>query len=125
MLTRNRWVLLEHLGAPDDSQGRHFDLLLEDFSFCRAWRLNCLPIVNGPYVHISPLPSHGLDWLSTKGREVSGNRGWARPIQKGIFLGSLPTAFEEFFSLELQNTKKAWILELSGNKCFFRSKDYV
>ena len=45
-----RWVLLRHTGAPDDSKGIHFDLLLEDKGFCRTWRLSDIPSLDGPYV---------------------------------------------------------------------------
>ena len=86
-----RWVLLRHTLAPDDVAGFHFDFLLEDKEFCRTWRLSDIPLLNGPYVESLYIPPHNLYWLDIKEKVVSGNRGVATRIKKGIFLESLPS----------------------------------
>ncbi len=86
-----RWVLLRHTGAPDDFKAFHFDLLLEDKEFCRTWRLSDIPLVNGPSVDSVYIAPHKLDWLDIKEKVVSGNRGVATRIKKGIFFNSLPS----------------------------------
>ena len=48
MINQHRWVLLEHLGAPNDPKGRHFDLLVEDLEDCRTWQLEKFPVLNEP-----------------------------------------------------------------------------
>ena len=53
MDTFKRWVLLEHVGDPNDPEGRHFDLLLEDRSECRSWQLRQIPILDGLNLHFS------------------------------------------------------------------------
>ena len=86
-----RWVLLRHIGSPDDINGIHFDLLLEDKEFCRTWRLSDVPILDGPYVDSVQIAPHDLEWLDIEEKVVSGNRGVATRIKKGVFLESLPS----------------------------------
>ena len=81
-----RWVLLRHTGAPDDLKGIHYDLLLEDKAFCRTWRLSDIPLLDGPYVDSICIAPHKLDWLDIEEKIVSGNRGVAKRIKKGVFL---------------------------------------
>ncbi len=97
-----RWVLLRHKDAPDDSRGIHFDLLLEDKEFCRTWRLSDIPLVDGPYVDSVHIAPHNLEWLDIKNKVVSGNRGVATRIKKGIFLKSLPSIRKNFINLSLR-----------------------
>lgn len=80
-----RFVLLEHIGHPDDPAGRHFDLLLEEATTCRTWRLAEIPIVSGSAVAASPLPEHRLIWLDRLEGEVSGGRGVARRVDAGQY----------------------------------------
>ena len=80
--------MLKHIGAPDDERGIHFDLLLEDQGFCRTWRLNDIPLLDGPYVDSVHIAPHNLEWLDIKEKVVSGNRGVAIRIKQGIFLRS-------------------------------------
>ncbi len=97
-----RWVLLRHSGAPDDARGIHFDLLLEDKEFCRTWRLNDIPLLDGPYVESVNIASHKLEWLDIEEKVVSGNRGVATRIKKGIFFNSLPTIEKTFINLSIK-----------------------
>jgi hypothetical protein len=78
-----RFAVLEHLGAPDDPAGRHFDLLLEAAAACRTWRLLSLPTPGGDAVAAVELPPHRLVWLDRLEGEVSGNRGFARRVDAG------------------------------------------
>ena len=106
MITANpnrpyRWVLLRHTGAPDDLRGIHFDFLLEDKEFCRTWRLSDIPLLDGPYVDSVYIAPHTLDWLNIKEKVVSGNRGVATRIKKGIFFKSLPSIQKSSINLEI------------------------
>ena len=87
----HRWVLLKHIGAPDDIKGIHFDLLLEDKDFCRTWRLTKLPQLDGPYVDAILIKPHKLEWLNIEEKVLSGNRGVATRIKNGIFFKALPS----------------------------------
>ena len=92
---------MRHIGAPDDLKGVHFDLLLEDKEFCRTWRLSDIPLLDGPYVDSVYIAPHNLDWLEIEEKVVSGNRGVAARIKKGIFWESLPSNEKKFINLSL------------------------
>ena len=97
-----RWVLLRHTDAPGDLRGIHFDLLLEDYQSCRTWRLSDIPLLDGPYVSSLLIAPHNLDWLDTKEKVVSGNRGIATRIKQGTFLKSLPPIQISSINLSLE-----------------------
>lgn len=78
-----RWILLEHVGAPDDPAGRHFDLLVEAGESCRTWRLAGIPRAGGPPVTAVALAPHRLAWLDHVAGAVSGGRGFARRVDGG------------------------------------------
>ena len=80
-----RFALLEHVGAPDDPAGRHFDLLLEAGAACRTWRLMVVPQQGGDAVAAIELPPHRLVWLDRLAGEVSGGRGFARRVDAGDY----------------------------------------
>ena len=80
-----RFVLLEHTGHPDDPNGRHFVLLLEEANACRTWRLAEIPLIDGLPVAVTPLAAHRLVWLERLEGEVSGGRGFARRIDVGTY----------------------------------------
>jgi len=80
-----RFAVLEHVGAPDDPTGRHFDLLLEAGAACRTWRLMMLPTKTGDAVAAIELPPHRLVWLERLEGEVSGGRGFARRVDAGSY----------------------------------------
>lgn len=98
----HRYVLLEHLGAPDDPRGCHLDLLLEDGDACRSWRLEAIPRLDGPGLIATPLPPHRLVWLERAAAAVSGGRGWARRVVGGRYRGHLPPSADQPFTLELE-----------------------
>ncbi len=117
MNKRSRWVLLEHVGAPDDLVGRHFDLLLEDGLTCRSWRLEKMPLLDGPAQKATALPPHNLDWLETPGRKVSGNRGWAKPLKAGFFRGDLSASRQDPIQVELHGNSFEACLEIHEKLC--------
>lgn len=78
-----RWILLEHLHAPDDPAGRHFDLLVEAGESCRTWRLAEIPRAGGPAVPAVAIAPHRLAWLDHVAGAVSGGRGFARRVDGG------------------------------------------
>ena len=119
-----RWVLLRHNGAPDDPRGFHFDLLLEDKQFCRAWRLSDIPLLNGPYVDSVYIAPHHLDWLNIKEKVVSGNRGFATRIKKGIFLKSLPLVEKSSINLSLswEDVESNLLIDENGCRVFSQQK---
>ena len=117
-----RWVLLRHIGAPDDSRGIHYDLLLEDKKFCRTWRLSDIPLLDGPYVDSVNIDPHKLDWLDIQEKIVSGDRGVATRIKKGIFMKSLPNIENTSIQLSLTWDDVDCDLVIHENYCGIFSK---
>ena len=121
MPQRNRWVLLEHKGDPNDQNNLHFDLLLEDGTSCRSWRLTSIPMLNGPVVTATKGPLHKLEWLNKKESTVSGGRGMARRILAGSFLGPLPLKEADPVKIFLYKGDLKGILKIENRSCALRS----
>ena len=119
-----RWVLLRHTDAPDDLRGVHFDLLLEDKECCRTWRLSDIPLLNGPYVDSVYIAPHNLDWLDIKEKVVSGDRGVATRIKKGIFFQSLPGIEKSSIRISLKWEDLYSDLVINEKGCRILSKKY-
>jgi len=80
-----RFIVLENRDAPDDPQGLHFDLLLEEGQACRTWRLSALPMPDGQSVGAVEIAPHRLSWLTHVSGAVSGGRGEATRVATGTF----------------------------------------
>ncbi len=117
-----RWVLLKHIGSPDDINGIHFDLLLEDKEFCRTWRLSDIPLLDGPYVDSIHIAPHNLYWLDIEEKVVSGNRGVAKRIKQGFFMQSFPSVETSSIKLSLMWDKLEVDLLIDENGCRIFSK---
>ncbi len=117
-----RWALFRHTGAPDDSKGIHFDLLLEDKKFCRTWRLSDIPLLDGPYVDSIYIAPHKLYWLDIEEKIVSGNRGIATRVKQGIFLKALPSIENSFINLSVSWGDIEGALVIDENGCRIFSK---
>ena len=117
-----RWVLLKHIGSPDDIKGIHFDLLLEDKEFCKTWRLSDIPLLDGPYVDSVCIAPHNLYWLDIKEKVVSGNRGFAKRIKQGNFLQSFASVKDNSIKLSITWDKREADLVLNENGCRIFSK---
>ena len=111
-LKLNRWVILEHLKDPKDPTGRHFDLLLEDGSTCRTWRLTNLPSSHSDPIQCNLAPAHDLKWLDINEKEVSGGRGFAKRFLTGFYKGALPE--DEGIPMKIDLVAKEWqgVLEI-------------
>ena len=116
-----RWALLEHIDAPDDPSGRHFDLLLEDGECCRTWRLAQIPQINGLPIPAVPLPMHRLDWLNKKHCAVSQGRGWVHQVFEGVFKGTLPYDQTDSFEVYLVARELEAKLSIHKGLCQLRS----
>jgi hypothetical protein len=111
-----RFILLEHTGAPDDPDGRHFDLLLEAGEACLTWRLAEIPSAAGPALAAVAIAPHRLAWLDHLAGEVSGGRGFARRIDGGTYEtaleGSIKGAPPESIYVRLVGDTSTWSLLL-------------
>ena len=120
----NRWVLLKHIGSPHDINGIHFDLLIEDKEFCKTWRLSDIPVLDGPYVDSVCIAPHNIYWLDIEEKAVSGNRGVATRIKKGIFWEALPSIDNSFLNLSLvwDNIEVDLVIDENGCRIFSKKK---
>ena len=119
-----RWVLLRHIGAVDDLRGIHFDLLLEDQECCRSWRLSDIPLLDGPYVDSVYIPPHRLYWLDIKEKVLSGNRGTATRVKKGVFWSALPIIDKRSIKLSLgwEEFEVDLVIDENGCRIFCKKK---
>ncbi len=115
---------MRHIDAPDDLRGIHFDLLFEDKEFCRTWRLNDIPLVDGPYVDSVHIAPHNLYWLNIQEKVLSGNRGVATRIKKGIFFNSLSSFEKNCINLSLKWEGVYSNLVIDENGCRISSEKY-
>ena len=118
----NRWVLLRHTVSSDDLKDTHYDLLLEDKEFCRTWRLSDIPLLDGPCVDSVHIAPHNLYWLDIQEKLVSGNRGVATRIKKGIFFKFLQSNDSGFINLSLEWEDETCDLVIDENGCRILSK---
>ena len=95
---------------------------MEDKQFCRTWRLSDIPLLDGPYVDSLYLAPHNLYWLDIKEKVVSGNRGVATRIKKGIFWESLPPIENRLINLSLEWESVEVDLVIDDNGCRIFSK---
>ena len=74
-----RFVILKH-----DHPFLHWDLLLQEASSARTWRLLRRPCLNEP-IAAEPLPAHRLTYLDYEG-PVSNGRGSVQRVVSGMYL---------------------------------------
>ena len=115
----NKWVLLEHKVNSGNSFDIHYDLLLENEKDCLTWKFLKLPSLNQPSVEILKQPNHRLVWLSRKEYELSGNRGFVKRIDHGIFKNVADKIDPKFFRFILDGKLLYGLFEISGNSCRF------
>jgi len=117
-----RYALLEHTGAPDDPSGCHYDLLLENGDYCRAWRLPHQPAVGVPAQAAVELAPHRLVWLTPRSAAVSGGRGWARGIAHGHYTGALPSDAQAPIRVQLLDGALKGELRLEEGWCLVEAR---
>ena len=95
-----RFVILKH-----DHPFLHWDLLLEEATSARTWRLLRRPCLNEP-IAAEPLPAHRLMYLDYEG-PVSNERGEVQRVLAGTYV----TETAKTLPCEPQNVR----LQLSDN----------
>ncbi len=118
---KNRWTLLKHIDAPDDPAGLHFDLLLQDSFACRTWRLDNVPVIDGPWQIAISLPDHHLDWLDRQSAVLTRGRGRVDRVFAGFFEGELPSTKEASFQIFLYSPQIEARLTIQNGFCSFTS----
>ena len=113
----NKWVLLQHKVYSDNSFDIHYDFLIENGVDCLTWKFSKLPLLNQSSIEIYKQPNHRLVWLSRLEHELSGNRGFVKRIDHGIFKNVTDRFDSENFQFILDGELLNGLLEISGNFC--------
>ena len=113
----NKWVLLEHKVYSANSFDIHYDFLVENGIDCLTWKFLKIPLLNQDSVEILKQPNHRLVWLSRTEHELSGNRGFVKRIDHGIFKKVSYKLDYEYCQLILDGALLYGLLEISGNSC--------
>ena len=113
----NRWVLLEHKVYSDNSLDIHYDFLVENGIDCLTWKFFKLPLLNQASIEILKQPNHRIVWLSRSEHELSGNRGFVKRIDHGIFKNVSDKLDSECFRFILDGESFYGLFEISGNSC--------
>ena len=113
----NKWVLLEHKVYSANSFDIHYDFLVENGLDCLTWKFLKLPISNQAPIEIVKQKNHRLVWLFRIEHELSGNRGFVKRIDHGIFKNVSDKLDSECFRFILDGESFYGLFEISGNYC--------
>ena len=113
----NRWVLLEHKVYSANSLDIHYDFLVENGIDCLTWKFLKLPLLNQASIEIFKQPNHRLVWLFRVEHELSGNRGFVKRIDHGIFKNVSDKLDSDDFRFILDGELLDGLFEISGNSC--------
>ena len=119
----NKWVLLEHKVYSANSLDIHYDFLVENGIDCLTWKFLKIPLLNQASIEIVKQPNHRLVWLSRIDHELSGNRGFVKRIDHGIFKNVFNKLDSEYYGFILDGKILNGLFEISGNSCRL-SKNY-
>jgi hypothetical protein len=113
----DKWVLLEHKVYTSKSLDVHYDFLIENGIDCLTWKFLKLPLLNQASVEIFKQPNHRLVWLSRKEHELSGNRGFVKRIDHGIFINVSDILDSEGFRFVLDGEILNGLIEIASSSC--------
>ncbi len=113
----NKWVLLEHKVYSAQAIDIHYDFLVENGIDCLTWKFLKLPLLNQASIEIFKQPNHRLVWLSRTEHELSGNRGFVKRIDHGIFKNVSEKSNSEYCQFILDGELLYGLLEIWGNSC--------
>ena len=119
----NKWVLLEHRVYSANSMDIHYDFLVENGIDCLTWKFLKLPLLNQASIEIFKQPNHRLVWLTREDHELSGNRGFVKRIDHGIFKNVSYKFDSEYYRFILDGKLLYGLFEISANTCRL-SKNY-
>ena len=113
----NKWVLLEHKVYCGNSFDIHYDFLVENGEDCLTWKFLKIPLLNQASIEIFKQPNHRLVWLSRVEHELSGNRGFVKRVDRGIFKEVSDNLDSDCFRFILDGELLYGLFEISGNTC--------
>jgi len=113
----NKWVLLELKVYSGKIFDIHYDYLVENEIDCLTWKFLKLPLLNQASIEIFKQPNHRLVWLSRVEHALSGNRGFVKRIDHGIYKNLSNNLDSECFRFILDGQLLYGLFEISGNSC--------
>ena len=113
----NKWVLLEHKVYSANYLDIHYDFLVENGIDCLTWKFLKLPISNQAPIEIVNQKNHRLVWLYRIEHELSGNRGFVKRIDHGIFKNVSTDLDSENYRFILDGELLSGLFEISANSC--------
>ena len=113
----NKWILLEHKVYSGNSLEIHYDFLVENGVDCLTWKFLKLPLLNKASIEIFKQPNHRLVWLSRVEHNLSGNRGFVKRIDHGIFENVSDKFESECLRFILDGKILCGLFEISINSC--------
>ena len=119
----NKWVLLEHKVYSSKSIDIHYDFLVEIGLDCLTWKFLKLPLLDQASIEIFKQPNHRLIWLFREEYELSGDRGFVKRIDHGIFKNVSNKLDSECFQFILDGQHLYGLFEISGNSCRLRKNN--
>ena len=119
----DKWVLLEHEVYNAKSKDIHYDFLVENGIDCLTWKFLKLPLLNKASIEIFKQPNHRLVWLSRVEHELSGNRGFVKRVDHGIFKKVSDKLDPENCRFILDGKVLYGLFEILGDSCRI-SKNY-
>ena len=119
----DKWVLLEHKVFFANSLNIHYDFLVENGIDCLTWKFSKIPLLNQASIEIFKQPNHRLVWLSRLEHKLSGNRGFVKRMDHGIFINVSDKLDSEYYRFILDGELLYGSFEILGNSCRL-SKNY-
>ena len=113
----NKLVLLEHKVYSANTLDIHYDFLVENEIDCLTWKFLKIPLLNQASIETFKQPNHRLVWLSRIEHELSGNRGFVKRVDHGIFKKVSDNSDSGCFRFILDGKLLYGLFEISGNSC--------
>ena len=113
----NRWTLLKHEKINNKILDIHYDFLLENEKYCKTWKLQIFPEIDGESVAIFEHSNHRLIWLTIESKFLTNNRGYVQRIDNGIFKPLGVSIESNKFSIILKGKFIYGLFKKNANSC--------
>mgnify|MGYP001168176348 CR=1 FL=1 len=113
----NRWTLLRHEKINNKTLDIHYDFLLENEKYCKTWKLQIFPELDGESVGIFEHSNHRLIWLTIESKFLTNNRGYVQRVDNGIFKPLGIDVDSNDFSIILKGKSINGLFKKNANSC--------
>ena len=113
----NRWTLLRHEKINNKILDIHYDFLLENEKYCKTWKLQIFPELDGESVSILEHSNHRLIWLTIDSKFLTNNRGYVQRVDNGTFKSVGVEKDSNNFSIILKGNYIEGLFKKNGDLC--------